>query len=104
MRTDSGTGEVFVANYLSPNVTVVNTTTDAAVASIPFEASAWGLAYDSAQGEVFATNFSSDNVSVISDSTNAVVANVSVGTPTQGIVYRPWHPRDLRHERRRCRW
>ena len=84
---DSGKGEVFVANWLSHNVSVISDATNKVVAAIPVGANPDRLVYDSGKGEVFVANYGSNNVSVISDATNKVVATIPVGTWPTGVAY-----------------
>ncbi len=86
---DSGTGETFVVNSNSNNVSVIEDASSTVVANITVGSAPYGAAYDSARHEVFVTNLGSDNVSVISDLTNRVVATValSMGDWPSGIVY-----------------
>ncbi len=86
---DAGTGQLFVANYLSDTVSVISGST--VVATIPVQDNPYGVAYDSGMHEIFVTNFGSDSVSVISDSTDTVVATISLGSPSSPteIAYAP---------------
>ncbi|MCI4323454.1 MAG: YncE family protein, partial [Thermoplasmata archaeon] len=86
---DSGTDELFVANYGNNNVSVISDASDSVVASVPVGVGPVGVAYDSALGEVFATNYQGNSVSVISDSTNAVVATIGVGSGPYSAAYDP---------------
>ena len=73
---------------LSPsNVSVINDTTDKAVASVPVGIEPWAATYDSAKGEVFVLDFGLGDVSVISDKTDKVVATVPVGSSPWAIAY-----------------
>jgi len=84
---DSGRGEVFSANELSANVSVISDSDNEVVATVPVGASPSGVAYDSGTGQVFVANYNSHNVSVISDSDNTVVATVALGTYPGSVVY-----------------
>jgi YVTN family beta-propeller protein len=84
---DSGKGEIFVANYGSDNVTVINDTTDAVVANIAVGGAPYATAYDPANGDVYIANANSNNVSVIDDSTNTVIATVAIGSSAYQAVY-----------------
>ncbi|MCI4323489.1 MAG: PKD domain-containing protein [Thermoplasmata archaeon] len=77
---DPAKGEVFVANWASDNVSVINAASDAVVASIGVGRNPTGVAYDPAQGQIFVTNDNSANLSVINDTNNTVVATISVPT------------------------
>ena len=77
---DAATGQVFVTNLGSSNVSVINDATDKVVASVSVGSEPWAVTYDAAKGEVFVTNIESCNVSVISDTTDTVVAMVPFGS------------------------
>src|SRR5436309_1261599 len=80
---DSGNGYVYVANYNSNNVSVINGTT--VVASVAVGNNPFGVGYDSGNGYVYVANGGSDTVSVINGTT--VVASVSVGACPFGVGY-----------------
>ena len=86
---NAATGQVFVTNLGSSNVSVINDTTDKVVASVPVGSEPWAVTDDAAKGEVFVTNIESCKVSVISDTTDTVVATVSIGSYCNpyGITY-----------------
>ncbi len=84
---DSGKGEVFVANEVSNNVSVISDASNSVVATIPVGPAPVGVAYDSGKGEVFVANEGSHNVSVISDASNSVVATIPVGPAPVGVAY-----------------
>jgi YVTN family beta-propeller protein len=66
---DSGTNEVFVANLLSDNVSVISDATYTVVANINVGGMPYGVAYDGYTGQVFVSNVLSGTVSVICDHT-----------------------------------
>src|SRR5437773_2500583 len=80
---DSGNGYVYVANYDSNNVSVIDGTT--VVATVPVGSLPLGVAYDSGNGYVYVANSGSNNVSVISGTT--VVATIPVGNIPYGVAY-----------------
>jgi len=86
---DSGKGEVFVANSVSYNVSVINDASHKVVATVAVGPDPLGAAYDSRKGEVFVTNSGNSSVSVISDATNTVVAWVGVGSSPWAVAYDP---------------
>jgi thermopsin len=81
------TGELFVANWLGDNVTVISGVTNTAVASITVGLGPIAVAYDSGNGELYVANQRSDNVSVINGATNAVVAWIPAGTDPWAVAY-----------------
>src|SRR5436309_1823259 len=80
---DSGNGYVYVANYNSNNVSVINGTT--VVASVVVGNNPFGVGYDIGNGYVYVANGGSDTVSVINGTT--VVATVLVGNAPSGVAY-----------------
>ena len=78
---DSSNGYVYVTNWLSANVTVINGATNTvAISSIQVGAFPMGIAYDSSDGYVYVANSGSNNVTVINGATNTVVVpSISVG-------------------------
>ncbi len=89
---DSGTGEVFVADFTSPAVAAISDATNSVVATVEVPGlnnpgftdnpSPQYVAYDSAKGEIFASNLYGDCITVISDATNTVVATIGLGNNT----------------------
>ena len=84
---DGGRGEVFVADELTNNVSVISDSSYKVVAGIPVGSEPWAVAYDSGKGEIFVTDDGSNNVSVISDTNDTVVATVPVGSAPVGVAY-----------------
>ena len=80
---DSGNGYVYVANYYSNNVSVINGTT--VVASVAVGTLPVGVAYDSGNGYVYVANYNSNTVSVISGT--IVVTTIPVGSLPIGVAY-----------------
>jgi YVTN family beta-propeller protein len=80
------TGEVFVTDYFTGLVSVINDSINEVVATIPGE---WGpgpIAYDSARGEIFVGTLAG-RVNVFNCSTYKQVASVYMGLPPQAMVY-----------------
>ncbi len=80
---DSGNGMVFVANTDSDTVSVINTSTNTVVATIPVGTGTYlehdapiGVAYDSLNSAVYVTNERFNTVSVINTSTNKVIYTI----------------------------
>ena len=74
---------VYVANTDRPSsntVSVIDTATNAVVATVPVGTDPFGVAVNPAGSRVYVANTSSNTVSVIDTATNAVVATVPVGT------------------------
>jgi YVTN family beta-propeller protein len=94
---DSVNGYLYVANYGSDNVSVIDATTNQVVNSIPVGTQPETPVLDAGTDQLFVPNYASDNVTVISGTSNTVVANVAVGAApntgaddsTNGEVYIP---------------
>jgi YVTN family beta-propeller protein len=86
---DSSNGYVYVTNWLSANVTVINGATNTvAISSIQVGAFPMGIAYDSSDGYVYVANSGSNNVTVINGATNTVVVpSISVGEGPSGVAF-----------------
>ena len=82
-------GYLYVANYYSNNVTVINGATNTAVvSSIAVGAFSTDIAYDTSNGYLYVTNAGSNNVTVINGGTNTVVVrSITVGNGPIGIAY-----------------
>jgi YVTN family beta-propeller protein len=84
---DGANGRVYVANWGSGNVTVVDSSTNAILGWIPVGAEPSGLAVDNATGQLFVANNASDNVTIINTTTGALVSSVSVGCNPGPLAY-----------------
>lgn len=99
LALDASLGELFVANFASSDVSVVNTTTDAVNTSISNVSNSLGLALDPSSGYLFAPELTPccpSEVAVIDAATDRVVASVPLGAvnpwaalydPRDGDVY-----------------
>ena len=83
---DSGTSQIFTANYDTNSVSVVSDRLDAPERIISVGSFPAALVYDNATGEIAVANYASDTVSIISDRTDAVVATVVVGSQPTAIA------------------
>lgn len=86
MAYDPSTGNIYVADSGSNNVTVIADTTDTVVATIPVGVSPQYAVFDPTNGDIYVSNANSSNVSVISGNTNRVVASIPLPdlSPEQG--------------------
>jgi YVTN family beta-propeller protein len=73
---DPVNSELYFANDLGTNVTVISDKNDTAWKSIQVGAEPLYMAYDSGKGEIFVSNAGSANISVINTTTNTVVASI----------------------------
>lgn len=89
LSTSSNANLVYVANFGSANVSVVNVLTNTVVATIPVEASPMGVTISADGKSVYVTNSGSNSVSIIDAVTNKVISTVSVGQTPEGISISP---------------
>src|SRR2546427_12060624 len=82
---DGGTGEIFVWNEVSNEVTIISDSTNAVMATVSVGSFPVGVAYDAQKGEIFVANSGANTVSVISDVNRGVIANIHVGSEPVGI-------------------
>ena len=78
---------VYVVNENSNSVSVIDTSTNSVIATIPAGSGPAGVAIAADGSRLYVTNEDSDNVTVINTVTNQVVATVSVGdAPARAVV------------------
>ncbi len=86
---DPANGDVYVGNYWTANVTVIDGATHHVVQSIPTGGQPSQIAYDPSNGYLYVSNFASNDVTVINGATNHVVTSISVGSGPDGIAFDP---------------
>ena len=80
----------YVTNYVSNNVSVINTVTNQVIATIGVGDGPWGLAVTPDGSKVYVTNYlQGNNVSVINTATTQVVTTIPVGASPHGIAVTP---------------
>ena len=79
----------YMANSLGGTVSVIDTGTNAVVATVAVGGGPEGTAVNHTGSRVYVSNFSSASVSVIDTATNTVTATVPVGTQPDGIAVNP---------------
>ena len=86
---DSSNGYVYVTNYYSNNVSVINGATNTVIASIAVGSYPDAVAYDPSNGYIYVANYgpNSNSVSVINGATNTVIATIPVGVWPVGVAY-----------------
>jgi len=84
----SGT-KVYVANWDSNDVSVIDTSTNTVTATVPVGKEPKGVAVTPDGTKIYVTNTNSSTVSVIDTATNSVIANVSVGIYPLGVAVSP---------------
>jgi YVTN family beta-propeller protein len=80
---------VYVANNGDNTVSVISTTTNTVVATVPVGVNPWGLAITPNGAFAYVTNLGDNTVSVINTNTNTIVATVSAGAGPAGVAITP---------------
>jgi YVTN family beta-propeller protein len=80
--------KLFVADVYSNTVTVINTTSNTVIDSVPAGSITDGVVYDSSNGDVYAINAGSP-VTVIKASDDHVIGSITVGSNSLGGVFDP---------------
>ncbi len=83
----NSTNSLYVSDYTSGSVSVVNVSNDQLVTRIPVGSGPDGLAFDSASGEVYVANENSGTVSVVDTKSNTVTYTIRVGSFPHSIAY-----------------
>ncbi len=89
MTLDSATGDLFVTDWYSNNVTVVDMASARAVAELPVGLSPWGIGLDATDGDLYVANSGESNVSVIGAASEKIVGSVLVGGGPTGLAIDP---------------
>ena len=79
----------YVSNSGSNEVSVIDTTTDSVVATIPVGDGPGWMAATADGTRIYVANFNSNNVSVVETLTNTVAATIAVGTGPTAITVKP---------------
>jgi YVTN family beta-propeller protein len=86
---DPQNGLLYVADYSSMQVTVINVSTNNVVATINTGQEAWKPTYNPVNNMIYVGNDYTDNVTLINPSTNEVVSNISVCDYPVGTFFDP---------------
>jgi YVTN family beta-propeller protein len=89
MALDESTGYIYVTNFDSGNVTVVNGASQQVVGWIPVGSQPNGVAYDPDNGFIYVANQNSSNVTVIDGVTDSVIGSIVVGSGPNGVGFDP---------------
>jgi YVTN family beta-propeller protein len=89
LAVDGSSGNVYVTNTYSDNVSEISHSTARTVASIHVQKHPKGIAFDAIDGRLFVADSATDRVSVLSVSPLRVIANVSVGAFPIGVTWDP---------------
>ncbi|MCE5213898.1 MAG: DUF11 domain-containing protein [Methanobacterium sp.] len=80
---------VYVANYGSDSVSVINNTNNTVIATIPVGDGPFGVAVSPDGTRAYVANYFSGTVSVIDTTTNTVIATITVGFNPRGVAVSP---------------
>ena len=80
-------GNLYVANYCSSNVSIINGTTNKVIGSVYGNSFHYGIAFDPLNGNLYVANYCSSNVSIINGTTNNVIGSVNAGHYPYGIAF-----------------
>jgi YVTN family beta-propeller protein len=86
--TPDGTS-LYVTNKGSNNVSVINTSTNNVIDSIPVGIAPFGIAINPAGTLAYVANSGSNNISVIDLSSNKVISTIEVGTSPNWLIFTP---------------
>lgn len=90
VTVDPANGQVFVADFGSSNVTIVNGSNDSPIAVLPTGAQPRGLAYDASNECVYVTSAGASTLTVINASTDREATPVQLTyVGSYGIAYNP---------------
>ena len=81
--------ELYVTNYQSNNVTVVNGFLNISVANISVGSEPFGIAYVPYNHDLYVNNYQTKNISIISSVSNKVVSTISLTGSPRFSVYDP---------------
>jgi YVTN family beta-propeller protein len=87
VAVDSANDQIFVTNEGVNNVSVLNGTTGAVIASIPTPGDPWGITYDSDNGLIYVADY--HYVTIINGTTDTDFENLSVYSNSPGIAFDP---------------
>jgi YVTN family beta-propeller protein len=86
---DTTSGEVYAANTMNANLSVIDPQTDEIVGGIAVGGAPNAMVFDPANGDLYVANWQTGNVSVVSGTSHSVVATVAVGSRPGAILYDP---------------
>ena len=83
------TNTIYVANYGSNSVSVIDGSTNVVTATITVGTDPYGVGVNPSTNTIYVANDGSSSVSVIDGATNAVTATITVGTDPIGVAVNP---------------
>jgi len=86
---DARRAYAYVANYSSNTISVIDTTSDTVVSTIPVASGPLAVAGIPSGTQIYVANFNSNTVSVIAVSDNSLIATIPVGSNPEYIAINP---------------
>jgi YVTN family beta-propeller protein len=86
---DPANGNLFVANYDSNNLSVINGSSNQVSATIDVMAEPLAATYDSMNHDIYVSDYGANNVTVISGGNNSILTNIPVGIGPEAPTYDP---------------
>lgn len=89
-QTESAsTNQIYVANSISNEVSVINGATNTVITTIPVGINPTGVGINPLTNRVYVTNANDNNVSVIDAIANTVIAAIAVGNQPVDVEVKP---------------
>jgi YVTN family beta-propeller protein len=89
MEYNPDNGYIYVANYPSGAVSVIDSATNSVIKTIDVGNGPWDLEYNPSNNAIYIVNHEIDDVSVISGYTNKVIKTIAVGDGPTYLEYNP---------------
>lgn len=86
---DAATGTLFVDDYATSNVAMVNTTTRSVTGYVPLVGLPCGIAYDSTNGFLYASVLTNGALAAVNGTTGSVTGYLHVGKSPCAVAYDP---------------
>ncbi|WP_406510602.1 beta-propeller fold lactonase family protein [Streptomyces sp. NBC_00212] len=88
-RTGPNGSTLYITNYASASVSVINTATNTVTTTVPVGTQPFGIVVTPNGNTAYVTNSNDNTVSVINTATNSVTATVPVGNHPDGVAVTP---------------
>jgi YVTN family beta-propeller protein len=85
--SNPATNTIYVANYISNNISVINTTTNEKITDIPTANRPIDVVWNYKNNLIYVANYISNNISVINTTTNEKITDIPVGKNPRAIVW-----------------
>jgi YVTN family beta-propeller protein len=87
MAYDYRDGRVFVTNWWSNNLTILDGQTGQVIGEVPTQFEQDAVAYDSANGYLYVGNYGADNLTVVSGANGTVIDEIEVGPGISAVAF-----------------